>query len=122
MKSTIGAIFLLKASGLVMALVPEKPAELQTEDVDTNNTMSLVERQQPGSGRGKAVCGRYANADYHKARDLLFDLDNKLAGNDYKIKPGQCNRVHCYDTSAIYVCNVGSFTITNLKLLALHRW
>lgn len=115
MKRTITAIFLLKAAGLITALVPERPAELQTGDVDTNDTMTLMERQQPGSGRGKVICGKYANGDFSKSRDLIWDLDNKLSGNDYTIDGGQCNRVHCYDTTAIYVCNVGFFTITYFK-------
>ncbi|KAG6357558.1 hypothetical protein INS49_013435 [Diaporthe citri] len=104
MKIDITAVFLLKAA-VVMAAVPGTRAELPTEDVDTNGTMSLMERQEKGHGRGKATCGIYAMADYHKFIDLVYDMDNDLRDEDYTIDGGQCNRVHCYDTSALWVCN-----------------
>lgn len=102
MKISVIAAFLLKAA-VAIAAVPETPAELQTEDVNTNGTMSLMEREEQGHGRGRAICGIYANGYWPKFVDLVYDLDNGLRNNDYKIEGGQCDRVQCYDTTALWV-------------------
>lgn len=105
MKVGITAAILLQAAGIVTAGAPEPRGELQTEDVDTNSTFSLEAREE-GHGRGQVLCGPYANADRSKALELIYILDNADRGKKYTIKPGQCDRVACQDTSALYVCNV----------------
>lgn len=112
MKIDITAVFLLKTA-VVTAIVLGTQAELQTDDVNTNGTMSLMERREEGHGRGRAVCGIYANADFDKFVELVYDFDNDLRDKDYTVAAGECNRVSCYDTTAIWVCNVGLFTITH---------
>lgn len=102
MKINVVASFLLNAA-VVIAVVPETPAELQTEDVNTNGTMSLMEREEGGHGRGRAICGIYANGHWPKFVDLVYALDNDLRNNNYKIEGGQCDRVQCYDTTALWV-------------------
>lgn len=116
MKIAITAAFLLKAT-LVIAVVPETRAELQAEDVNIKGTVALMERKlKPKThGKGKATCGVYAMADYHKFNDLLGDMIGDLKDKEFKIDGGQCDRVHCYDTTAFYVCNVGFLTITCFK-------
>lgn len=108
MKIKVTAAFFLKAA-TIMTVFPGTHAELQTEDVANNGTMSLMEREEEPEvhGRGRAICGIYANGFYPKFKDLVFKLDNDLKGNDYKIDGGQCDRVQCYDTTALWVCNVG---------------
>lgn len=110
MKITFTAALLLE---LVAALATVPRAELQPEDLDSNYTMSVVPRGEEGwHGTGKVVCGKYANANYHKMVDLVFDMDNKNYNTEWTIGGGQCNRVSCWDTSALYVCNVSVSPIT----------
>lgn len=115
MKTAITAAILLGVAGIVTAGVPEPRGELQTEDVDTNSTVSLELREEKGHGSGRMLCGNYANADYDKFTDLVFILDNADRNKKYTIQGGQCDRVSCQDTSALYVCNVSFFTITSLN-------
>lgn len=108
MKITFTAAFLLELAA-ALATIPR--AELQSEDLDSNYNMSVVPRGEEGwHGSGKAVCGKYANADYGKINDLVYDMDNKNYNKEWTIGGGQCNRVSCWDTSALYVCNV-SFSL-----------
>lgn len=112
MKIVVSALILLQAVGLVTAVVPGTRVELETEDVDNNGTMALAERQEKGHGRGRAICGKYANGNYVMSKKLIWELDNKLANRDYTIGAGQCDRVHCWDTTGIYVCNDNKKPIT----------
>lgn len=111
MKIAITVAFLLEATGLATAVAPATRDELQTEDLDTSGTMSELMSREEGHGRGRLICGGYANGDYNKIIDLIYDLDNDQRNQDFTIDAGQCNRVKCWDTSALYVCNVGSFTV-----------
>lgn len=104
MKITFTAAFLLELAA-ALATVPR--ADLQSEDLDSNYTMSVVPRgEEDWHGTGKVVCGKYANANYGKINDLVFAMDNKDYNTEWTIGGGQCNRVSCWDTSALYVCNV----------------
>lgn len=60
------------------------------------------------SSDGTLHCGIFGSGDKSTIENLNYDMraGGKLTDKTYIIGPGQCNRVHCYDTSAIYVCNV----------------
>lgn len=110
MKAHVTAIFLLQLAGLAVAQGTTPSAELQPEELDSNNTMSIAarnEQEKNWHGSGAVVCGIYANAKPKKIRDFAYDLDNKDYNKKWTIGAGQCNRVKCWDTSALYVCNVG---------------
>lgn len=56
---------------------------------------------------GMQYCGIYANAEGDRITLLSTALGKgDLKNNAYNIPAGGCNRVQCYDTSGIYVCNV----------------
>lgn len=65
-------------------------------------------RSQAVSTDGTLHCGIFGTGDKSTIENLNYDLrpGGKLTDKTFTIGPGQCNRVHCYDTSAIYVCNV----------------
>lgn len=56
---------------------------------------------------GTLYCGNFGSADKDTVSGLERDLSTgNLKDKWYHIKAGECNRVHCDDTSGIYVCNV----------------
>lgn len=55
---------------------------------------------------GKLYCGNFANANGHMAVSLVSALGNSLKGHSYPVAAHGCNRVNCWDTSGVYVCNV----------------
>ncbi|KAG8163018.1 hypothetical protein KVR01_007496 [Diaporthe batatas] len=115
MKTPVTAILLLQLGGLAAAQVTTPGAELQSEELDSNNTVSIAarsEQEKNWHGSGPVVCGIYANAKPKKIRDFAYDLDNKDYNKERTIGAGQCNRVKCWDTSALYVCNDNPDAIT----------
>ena len=114
MKIAITTAVLLGAAGLVAAGVtagvPASRADLLAGDAaDSNGTVSLTPRKaQYGHARGRVICGKYANANYDMFGDLVYKLDNGNRNKEFTIAGGQCDRVSCYDTTALYVCNVSS--------------
>lgn len=118
MKTPVTAIFLLQLAGLAVAQDMSPSAELQLEELDSNNTMSIAarnEQEKNWHGSGAVVCGIYENAKPKKIRDFAYDLDNKDYNKEWTIGAGQCNRVKCWDTSALYVCNVGLYCSTQVS-------
>ncbi|POS68767.1 hypothetical protein DHEL01_v212839 [Diaporthe helianthi] len=116
MKTFVTAIFLLQLVGLAIARTTSPSTELQPEELDSNNTMSIAARNKEDEkkwhGSGTVICGIYANANPKKIRDFAYDLDNKDYNKQWTIGAGQCNRVKCWDTSALYVCNDNKHKIT----------
>lgn len=59
---------------------------------------------------GTMYCGTVATGSKTTVRGLLTDLDaganGKISGKTFTIAAGACQRVHCWDTTGIYVCNV----------------
>lgn len=111
MKIALTITLLLKAAGLVAAGVAAPFSEELSEDSISNTTESsieesTIERRAYGHGSGRVICGRFANADGNMALDLIRSLENKDKDRTWDVGPGACNRVTCWDTSAIYVCNV----------------
>ncbi|KAK7724128.1 hypothetical protein SLS64_000462 [Diaporthe eres] len=61
---------------------------------------------------GTLYCGNFGSADKDTVSGLERDLSTgNLKDKWYHIKAGECNRVHCDDTSGIYVCNDGDLEI-----------
>lgn len=58
------------------------------------------------SDDGTLHCGIFASGNKDKVSDLELELRGGQAGKSWTIGPGQCNRVHCADTTGVYVCNV----------------
>lgn len=58
------------------------------------------------SDDGTLHCGIFGSGNKDKVYDLEKDLSGNLASRSWTIPPGGCNRVHCADTTGIYVCNV----------------
>lgn len=57
--------------------------------------------------RGMQYCGVFANADGGMASQLVNKLgQGSLKSRGYSVAAHGCNRVQCWDTSAVYVCNV----------------
>lgn len=104
MKTTLTSTLLLAAS-LVKAAAAAPPLEDLSEDSSSNGTFSNIERRY-GHATGRVICGKYANGDYIRLWNLAYALDNKDADTKWDIGPKACNRVTCWDTTAIYVCNV----------------
>jgi hypothetical protein len=112
MKTPFTIAFLLAAAGLAAATlaVAGPPAKLQSQDLHSDYTMPIESREDQEAkwhGRGKVVCGVYANANFFKTNDFAWDFDNTDYNKEWTIGAGQCNRVKCWDTTAVYVCNVG---------------
>ena len=124
MKISVTAAFLFETAFLAAAVVPETGVELRSEDLDSNSTVSLIGRGEEDGwhGRGRVMCGIYANANYDKFVDLVYDMDNKHKYKEWTIGGGACNRVSCYDTTALYVCNVGFFTSTHVKWFSTGKY
>ncbi|ROW03756.1 hypothetical protein VMCG_05419 [Cytospora schulzeri] len=59
---------------------------------------------------GTLVCGSFATGSKDQAPGLVSDLRSggKIARKTFLIKAGACNRAHCWDTTAIYICNDAS--------------
>lgn len=56
---------------------------------------------------GTLHCGIFGSGNKDTVSGLERDLSNgKLKDTMFHIKGGECNRVHCDDTTGIYVCNV----------------
>lgn len=79
---------------------PDKLAARATESVD-----------------GTLYCGIFASGDKGTAAGLLTDLDagahGKIAHKSFTIPSRGCERVTCWDTTGIYVCNVSFSLFTN---------
>lgn len=59
------------------------------------------------SDDGTLHCGNFGSGDKSTVSGLERDLSTgSLKDKMFKIPPGECNRVHCDDTTGIYVCNV----------------
>ncbi|KAJ0120845.1 hypothetical protein J7T55_015580 [Diaporthe amygdali] len=110
MKTTLTSTLLLAAS-LVKAAAAAPPSEDLSEDSSSNGTFSNIERRY-GHATGRVICGKYANGDYIRLWNLAYALDNKDADTKWDIGPKACNRVTCWDTTAIYVCNDNDHQIT----------
>ncbi|KAJ0125051.1 hypothetical protein J7T55_006395 [Diaporthe amygdali] len=70
----------------------------------------LVSRNPQVSKDGTLTCGTFGSASKQTVPNLLNDLlpGGKIADKVWTIGPNSCHRVHCYDTSGIYVCNDNS--------------
>ncbi|KAK3710743.1 hypothetical protein LTR37_010162 [Vermiconidia calcicola] len=57
-------------------------------------------------------CGLYSSAD---TVDTSHNIDNLNNGNEKPIAAGTCNRIGCFNTSGVYVCNDNAedITVTN---------
>jgi hypothetical protein len=57
---------------------------------------------------GTLVCGSFATGSKDQAPGLVADLRSggKISDKTWDIKAGTCNRVHCWATTGIYICNV----------------
>ena len=70
---------------------------------DTN----LDTRETQVSDNGRLFCGIFGSGSKDNIENMQLDLQvGGLKDRMYKIGPGECNRVHCYETTGIYVCNV----------------
>lgn len=81
---------------------------------------NIERRETQSSTDGTLHCGIFASGAKSTISGLQNDLaQGKLKGKYWTIGPGECNRVHCDDTSGIYVCNVcifrGLFFPSNLE-------
>ncbi|KAL1883344.1 hypothetical protein Daus18300_000402 [Diaporthe australafricana] len=117
MKIALTTTLLLQAAGLVAAGVAAPSSDELSEGstlttTESTNEESTIERRAYGHGTGRVICGRFANADGPMAKDLIRSLENKDKDKTWDVGPGACNRVTCWDTSAIYVCNDNKFKIT----------
>lgn len=63
-------------------------------------------KQSLHSDNGRLNCGIFGSGDQQAAENMYGDLKfHGLKDKVYPIAPGACNRVHCWGTTAIYVCN-----------------
>lgn len=71
---------------------------------------------------GTLFCGNFASGSKGTASGLLTDLDaganGKISGREFTVGAERCKRVHCWETTGIYVCNV-RFTLATYLLLRL---
>lgn len=69
---------------------------------------SLLESRS-ASFTGMQYCGNFANGNAGMVESLADKLNQgDLKTRVYNIGAGGCNRVQCWDTSGIYVCNVST--------------
>ncbi|KAI3390634.1 hypothetical protein diail_9013, partial [Diaporthe ilicicola] len=125
MKIALITTLILKAAGFVAAAVTALPSRDFSEDFGSNTTESTIERRSGyGHGEGRVICGLYANADYVMIADLSHSLENKDKDRTWDIGPKACNRVTCWDTSAIYICNDNEhqITVTGPEISKATRW
>ncbi|KAF3766075.1 hypothetical protein M406DRAFT_68456 [Cryphonectria parasitica EP155] len=65
---------------------------------------------------GTLFCGNFATGAKGTASGLLTDLDagahGKISRKEFTVAAGGCQRVTCWDTTGIYVCNDESTTLT----------
>lgn len=106
----------------LLALLPAAFANPVTAS-STNSTVSLPEGHHSPSFHGhhggshshhaargvtgKLHCGNFANANGQMAGNLVSALNaGSLKTHEYSVAAHGCNRVNCWDTSGVYVCNV----------------
>ncbi|KAG8160526.1 hypothetical protein KVR01_010062 [Diaporthe batatas] len=69
-------------------------------------------KQSQHSDSGRLHCGIFGSGAINTAQDMYSKMRYKsLKDKMFTIKPGQCDRVHCYDTTGIYVCNDGPVNV-----------
>lgn len=93
---------LIQAACLNTALAsPTQSSQPATSvTIDTRSTIAF---------QGMQYCGNFANADGSMAISLVDALGaGDLETREYTIAAHGCNRVQCWDTSGVYVCNVSS--------------
>ncbi|ROW04344.1 hypothetical protein VSDG_00993 [Cytospora chrysosperma] len=63
---------------------------------------------------GTLVCGSFATGSKNQAPGLVADLRSggKISDKTWDIEAGTCNRVHCWDTTGIYICNDAGRSLT----------
>lgn len=97
MKSLFTTIALTVASILAVAGTPIG-----------NSPTALITSRDAVSGM--QFCGIFAPAHGPMAGDLIAKLgQGDLKDRVYTTAAGGCNRVQCWDTSGVYVCNVRTF-------------
>ncbi|KAF3766579.1 hypothetical protein M406DRAFT_330384 [Cryphonectria parasitica EP155] len=62
---------------------------------------------------GMQYCGNFANADGSMSTQLVDKLgEGDLKDRQYTVAAHGCNRVQCWDTSGVYVCNDNDSELT----------
>lgn len=76
-------------------------------ELPSHEDAAIISRAD-GSVDGTLTCGTFATGSKHQAPGLVSDLraGGKIADKTWDVKAGACNRVHCWDTTGIYICNV----------------
>lgn len=112
---------------LLAALLPLSSAAPGLSDTDQTTTPASLVARTDVSNDGTLHCGNFATGSKITSRGLLTDIDaganGKIAAATFLVKAGACQRVHCWDTTGVYVCNVSdfSFGILTVALVASCR-
>lgn len=69
---------------------------------------SVEERAVTKSHDGTLVCGNFATGTKKDVYNLTNDLSDggKIGNKRFTVGPRSCQRIHCWNTSAVYICNV----------------
>ncbi|PSS00603.1 hypothetical protein BD289DRAFT_479478 [Coniella lustricola] len=109
--SLISSLFLLATSSLA-------PPPAWPESTTNNATVHLEQQiiRATGSLDGTLFCGNFATGSKATAAGLLTDLDaganGKISHSEFVNSAGACQRVTCWDTTGVYVCNDESQSLT----------
>lgn len=64
-------------------------------------------KQSQHSDDGRLHCGIFGSGAETTAHKMYSQMRfENLKDKTFTIKPGRCDRVHCHDTTGVYVCNV----------------
>lgn len=120
-------LFTIKTAVFLLATIASLPSALATPissstEVSSNNSTIPIHRSYHGHDHnrhsssspltsrgitGRLNCGNFPNADGSMAKSLVAALgEGGLATRSYEVASHGCNRVNCWDTSGVYVCNV----------------
>ncbi|KUI67867.1 hypothetical protein VM1G_03493 [Cytospora mali] len=79
-----------------------------------NREDAVIQSRADESVDGSLWCGNFASGSKHQAPGLISDLrtGGKIADKTWDVLAGTCHRVHCWDTTGIYVCNDASRDVT----------
>lgn len=110
--SLLSLLLLLSTSASAHAHAHAAPAAAPAAvaQADPEHANAPLEARWVRSNDGTLYCGNFHTGSRPTAAGLLTDLDlgagGKIARKMFTIGAGQCNRVHCWGTTGVYVCNV----------------
>lgn len=82
------------------ALVAASPVSTANDEHTSSNPANVFQRTITKRNNVSVACGLWATVNFGDAGDGLGE-----DADEVPVGPRSCNRIGCYDTSGVYVCN-----------------